>query len=124
MGLNTGDVRTRKHRAWAAFVRWIAHEISGSTVYSVSFATSRSVRHMFLSVHFSLFNTLTPLAADTACLRSFTGFLHLKIPIENADWYEAHMSHREPRSPMGPVPRRAHHAESCHPLRGEKVLKT
>jgi hypothetical protein len=63
MGLGTRDVRTRKYRTWAAFVRWISQEMSGSKVYFVSSATSRSIRHMFLSVHFSLFDTLTPTLA-------------------------------------------------------------
>src|SRR6266566_2572637 len=63
MGPTTRDVQTRKHSAWAAFVRWISYEISGSKVYFVSSATSRSIRHMFLSVHFSLFDTLTPTLA-------------------------------------------------------------
>ena len=83
MGLSTKDVRTRKHRAWAAFVRWISYEISGSMVYFVSSATSRSIRHMFLSVHFSLFDTLTPTLAKKLCNRIEVAHRYWKPKIRN-----------------------------------------
>ena len=83
MGPTTRDVQTRKHRAWAAFVRWISYEISGSMVYFVSSATSRSIRHMFLSVHFSLFDTLTPTLAKKLCNRIEVAHRYWKPKIRN-----------------------------------------